>query len=370
LVKSHRYILGFKAIKQPREVAVIRDELPFISVILANHNGKRHLQECFDSLQNQNYPRDRFEVILVDNASTDGSVEYIRERFPWIKILQLDKNYGFCKPNNEGVKVAGGEYVVLLNNDTVVTKEWLSELVKGILADNKVICCASKILYYDTRDMIQAAGGKITIIGGGFYRGYGDKDNPEYNKLEYTGFGCGAGVLVKRDFFQNIGGFDEDYFASCEEHDLGWKCWLYGYKVLYVPTAVMYHKESATFGTKSSFQPTKVYLATRNRLYNLAKNLEARNVMKALFISFAFNLYRSIKYMAQGNFASVNSIVKAYVDFIKNLKKVLAKRKVAQKNRKLSDRELYKLGVIATLRESISEERRLSKVWKGEFYKL
>jgi len=349
---------------------MISESLPLVSIIVVNYNGRHFLGECFSSLENLDYPRDRFEVILVDNASIDGSVEYTREHFPWIRILQLDKNYGFCKPNNEGVKIATGEYVVLLNNDTVVAKEWLSELVKGVLADDKVICCVSKMLYYDRKDLINTAGGKITIIGGGFYRGYGDKDGPKYSKFEYTGFGCGAGVLVKRDFFQNIGGFDEDYFASCEEHDLGWKSWLYGYKVLYVPTAVMYHKESATFGTKSSFEPTKVYLITRNRLYNLAKNFEARNVMKALFISFAFNLYRSIKYMVQGNFASAKAIAKAHVDFVRNLKKVLTKRKIAQKNRKLSDRELYKLGVIATLRESISEERRLGKVWKGEFYKL
>jgi len=348
----------------------MNDRLPLVSIIVVNYNGKHFLEECFSSLKNLDYPRDRFEVILVDNASADGSVEYTRERLPWVRILQLDKNYGFCKPNNEGAKIARGEYIVLLNNDTVVTEEWLSELIKGVLADDKVICCASKMLYYDRKDLINTAGGKITIIGGGFYRGYGDKDGPKYDKFEYTGFGCGAGVLVKRDFFQNIGGFDEDYFASCEEHDLGWKSWLYGYKVLYVPTAVMYHKESATFGTKSSFQPIKVYFVTRNRLYNLIKNLEARNVMKALFISFAFNLYRSIKYMAQGNFASVKSIAKAYVDFTKDLKKVLAKRKVTQKNRKLSDGELYRLGVIATIKESILEERRLGKVWKGKFYKL
>jgi len=347
-----------------------RDDFPHVSIIVVNYNGKHFLEECFSSLEGLDYPRDRFEVILVDNASTDGSVEYTAERFPWIKILQLDKNYGFCKPNNEGVKTATGEYVVFLNNDTVVTKEWLRELVKGVFTDDKVICCASKMLYYDRKDLINTAGGKVTVIGGGFYKGYGDKDGPKYSNLEYTGFGCGAGVLVKKDFFQNIGGFDEDYFASCEEHDLGWKCWLYGYKVLYVPTAVMYHKESATFGTKSSFQPIKVYLVTRNRLYNLTKNLEARNVIRGLFISLAFDLYRSIKYMAQRNFASVNSIFKAYRDFTRNLKKVVAKRKAAQKNRKLSDGELYKLGVIATLRESMSEERRLGKVWKGEFYKL
>lgn len=349
---------------------VMNSKFPLISIIVVNYNGKHLLGECFTSLENLSYPRDKFEVILVDNASADGSVEFVKKNFPWIRILQLDKNYGFCKPNNEGTKIARGEYVVFLNNDTVVTQDWLSELAKAALSNDKVVCCASKMLYYDRRDVVNSAGGKITIIGGGFYKGYGDKDGPKYGNLEYTGFGCGAGVLVKKDFFQDIGGFDEDYFASCEENDLGWKSWLYGYKVLYVPTAVMYHREGGTFGNRNVFEPWKVYLITRNRLYNLAKNLEIKNVLRGLFISFIFNSYRSIKYIVHGNFASVKSIVRAYVDFTRNLKKVLAKRKVVQENRKITDKELYKAGVIATFRESMSEEKRLSKVWSDEFYRL
>jgi len=344
--------------------------LPFVSIIVVNYNGKHFLGECFASLENLEYPRDKFEVILVDNASTDGSVQYVREIFSWVNILQLDKNYGFCKPNNDGVKIANGEYVVFLNNDTAVTKEWLSELVKGALSEEQIASCASKMLYHDRRDVINTAGGKITIIGGGFYKGYGDKDSLKYSKLEYTGFGCGAGVLVKKELFQCVGGFDEDYFASCEEHDLGWKLWLYGYKVLYVPTAVMYHKESGTYRSRSTFESTKVYFITRNRLYNIIKNLEAKNVIMALLISFGFNLYRRIRYLAQRNFASIKSIVTAHFDFLKNLKKMSAKRQVVQNNRKLSDKQLYKLGVIATLKESISEEKRLSRVWREEFYKI
>jgi GT2 family glycosyltransferase len=354
----------------PSGGAVNNDNLPFVSIIVVNYNGKHFLGECFASLENLDYPRDKFEVILVDNASTDGSVQYVRENFTRVNILQLDKNYGFCKPNNDGVKLANGEYVVFLNNDTVVTKEWLFELVKGALSEERIASCASKMLYYDRRNMINTAGGKITIIGGGFYKGYGDKDGPKYSKLEYTGFGCGAGVLVRKELFQYVGGFDEDYFASCEEHDLGWKLWLYGYKVLYVPTAVMYHKESGTFRSRSTFESMKVYLITRNRLYNIIKNLEARNVIRALIISLGFNLYRSVRYLAQGNFASVNSIAAAHLDFVKNLRKMLAKRRVVQKNRKLSDIQLYKLGVIATLKESISEERRLNRIWRDEFYKI
>ena len=346
------------------------NNLPFVSIIVVNYNGKHFLGECFTSLENLDYPRDKFEVIIVDNASTDGSVQYVREKFPWVNILQLDKNYGFCKPNNDGVKIAHGEYVVFLNNDTAVTKEWLFELVKGVLSEEQIASCASKMLYYDRRNVINTAGGKITIIGGGIYKGYGDKDSPEYSKLEYTGFGCGAGVLVNKELFQYVGGFDEDYFASCEENDLGWKLWLSGYKVLYVPTAVMYHKESGTFGSRSTFESTKVYFITRNRLYNIIKNLEVRNVVRALFISLGFNLYRSIRYLAQGNFSSIKSIATAYLDFAKNLKKMLAKRRIVQNNRKLSDKQLYKLGVIATFKESIFEERRLSKILKDEFYRI
>ena len=344
----------------------MEDNIPFISIIIVNYNGNNFLEECLRSLSELDYPKDSLEVILVDNFSKDASVEYVNKKFSWVKVLQLDKNYGFCKPNNEGAKIAKGKYLVFLNNDTVVTDRWLSELVKGVLSDEEVISCASKMLYYDKKDTINTAGGKITIIGGGFYRGYGDKDAEKYDNFEYTGFGCGAGVLIDRDFFLSIGGFDEDYFAACEEHDLGWKSWLYGYKVLYVPTAVMYHKESGTFGSRSSFHPTKVYLITRNRLYNLFKNLQTLNVFKGLMISIGFDIYRSIRYFLDGNSASVKSIIKAYIAFIRNFGTTVKKRKVIQKNRKKSDKELYELNVIASLRESINEEKRLRRVWKKE----
>ena len=346
------------------------DVLPFASIIVVNYNGMQFLTECFDALAHLAYPRDRFEVILVDNASTDDSVGYTRLYFPWIRILQLDKNHGFCRPNNEGVKIAKGEYVVLLNNDTMVEREWLSELVNGALSEEQIVSCASKMLYYDRREIINTAGGKITIIGGGFYRGYGDRDGTKYGEFEYTGFGCGAGVLVRKDFFESIGGFDEDYFASCEEHDLGWKSWLFGCKVLYVPTAVMYHKESGTFGSKSSYHPTKVYFITRNRLYNLTKNLEGKNVLKGLFISAVFDLYRAVKYGLGGNFLSAWAIARGYMDYMRNIGRTLRKRKAVQRDRKRSDTELYKLGVIATLRESVAEERRLSRIWKQKTYKI
>jgi GT2 family glycosyltransferase len=335
---------------------------PTVSIIIVNWNGINFLPVCLNSLAALDYPPEKVEVIVVDNASTDGSQDYISNNHPDVKIIQLAKNYGFCKPNNEGARAAAGQYLVFLNNDTEVTPGWLRELVKPALADPEVVSCASKMLYYDRRDTINTSGGKITIIGGGFYRGYGDKDGPAYNQAGYTGFGCAAGVLVKKDFFLDSGGFDENYFAACEEHDLGWRAWLYGYRVAYAPGAVMYHRESGTFGSRSNFDPAKVYLNTRNRLYNIVKNLQAGNVLRALLIYCGFNVYRSLLMLSAGNFAATGAVCRGHIDFLRNLRKMLEKRRHVQKSRKRSDAELYRLGVIATLKESLAEERRLSRL--------
>lgn len=337
---------------------------PSVSVIIVNYNGLAHLPICLGSLQNLDYPQDKLEIILVDNNSSDTSTGYVQQSFPAVKILRMNKNYGFCKPNNEGAKAATGEYLVFLNNDTEVTAGWLNGLVRPALLNLEIAAVASKMLYYDRRDIINTAGGKITIIGGGFYRGYGDRDGDKYNVAGYTGFGCAAALLVRRDFFLDSGGFDDDYFAACEEHDLGWRTWLYGYTVAYAPDAVMYHREGGTFGNRNNFDPAKVYLNTRNRLYNIFKNLQAGNVLRALLIYFGFNLYRSLLMLFRGNFSAIGAVFRGYVDFVANLGKTLKKRDIVQKRRKRSDAELYQLGIIATLKESMAEEKRLGRVAK------
>jgi len=336
--------------------------LPAVSIIIVNWNGKSYLPACLGSLAALDYPQDKLEVIVVDNASTDGSQEYIKDACPEVRIIQLDKNHGFCRPNNVGAKAAAGEYLVFLNNDTEVTPGWLRALVKPALEDAEVVSVASRMLYADHRGTVNTAGGKITIIGGGFYRGYGDKDGVKYDEAGYTGFGCAAGVLVRRDFFIDAGGFDEDYFAACEEHDLGWRAWLYGHKVAYAPAAIMYHHESGTFGTRSNYDPAKVYLNTRNRLYNLVKNLDGGNMLRGMMISLGFNTYRWMRMLFSGNPAAAWAICRGHRDFIMHLGKTLSKRRQVQKRRIRSDGELYRLGVIASLKESIAEEGRLSSL--------
>lgn len=344
-------------------------EVPPVSVIIVNYNGKEYLETCLRSLQSLDYPSDKLEIIVVDNSSSDGSVKYIRETFPEVVLLLLDNNYGFCAPCNDGALLATGEYLIFLNNDTEVTAGWLKALLQPALEDSEVVSCASKMLYYDRRDMVNTAGGKLTIIGGGFYRGYGDRDGPLYNQPGYTGFGCAAGVLVRKDFFLSIGGFDEDHFAACEEHDLGWKAWLYGYKVAYAPGAVMYHRESATFGTRSNAAVRKVFLNTRNRLFNIIKNLDTGNMLRGLLVSACFNFYRSCSYLFGGRFAAVWAIICGQFSFLTYLDRMLKKRKIVQTRRKRSDAELYHLGVVATLRESLAEEKFLRLLARDSYYR-
>ncbi len=343
-------------------------DLPSISIIIVNFNGRQFLPVCLESLEELDYPRQKLEVILVDNASLDDSISFVTQEFPQVKIIRLDKNYGFCQPNNLGAREARGDYLAFLNNDTEVSRDWLRELVLPALADKDVVSCACKMLYYDRRDTINTAGGKITIVGGGFYRGYGDKDSEPYNQRGYTGFGSGAGVLVRKDFFLDSGGFDEDYFAACEEHDLGWRAWLYGRKVAYVPAAVIYHRESGTFGSRSNADPTKVYLNTRNRLYNTIKNFDGWNVVRGKFIGACFNFYRLAAYLLNANFPAAAAMCRAYFDFARNAGKMLAKRRIVQSKRRRSDAELYRLGVIATFKESMKEENRLRRLAGRQFF--
>jgi hypothetical protein len=151
------------------------------------------------SLRELEYPPGLYDVILVDNASTDLSVDFVQQNFPEVKVIQLKENYGFCLPNNIAARKAEGQYLAFLNNDTEVDRQWLRELVNGLSGDPAIKSVASKILYLDDRTRINAAGGKLTVIGHGFYEGYGDRDGPRYDRPKYTGFGCGAAVLVEKE---------------------------------------------------------------------------------------------------------------------------------------------------------------------------
>jgi GT2 family glycosyltransferase len=253
--------------------------VPTVSVITLNWNGLVHLRTCYESLRELNYPRDRLELMLVDNGSTDGSVEFMQQCFPEVKVIKNDANLGFCKGNNLGVQAAQGEYVAFLNNDTRVHVDWLRELVAAVEVAPDVVCAGSKILTWEG-DRLDFAGGSVNFHGGGYQPGYGSPDVDPFSENREVLFACGGSMLIDRRIFLDCGGFDEDFFAVFEDLDLGWRLWLLGHKVVLVPTAVTYHR---FHGTSRHLPYEKlVALKERNALLSVMKNYSDENLAQVL----------------------------------------------------------------------------------------
>jgi len=336
----------------------MKDSFPDVSIIVVNYNGKKFLEGCFGSIEKINYPKEKYEVIMVDNSSSDDSVNYVKKNFPFVKILVLDKNYGFCKPNNEGAKIAKGEYLVFLNNDTVVTKNFLMELVKGVLSEEGVVSCGAKLLKPITingKNLIDYAGGKISLDTLQMYEGMWDIDTLKYNSKKYTTFGCGACVIVEKKFFLDIGGFDEYYVAGFEERELGLRAWQYGYKVLYVPSSIVYHFRSGT--PNMFFSPLWTELGPKNAYNFILKNFELKTVIKMLLLMHLMEVGKILFFLYLKRPSNIVALVKGYILLLKDIKNILNiifhKRRIIQKNRKISDEKLFRLGLIARWTESL-----------------
>lgn len=328
----------------------MQEKQPLVSILVLNYNGKEYLSECLQSLFQITYPS--YEVIVIDNGSSDGSVEYVKENFPKANTLALDKNYGFSEANNRGAAIAEGDLLVFLNNDTAVEKEWLTELVKGLQFDPKIAICGSKVVFYSDPRIIDFAGGLMSPIGAGINVGFSDSDGPAYNSFKYTSHAYGASMLMRKDVFQQLGGFDSDYFAYHEELDLCWRCWLQGYKVYYIPSSVVRHKRSVTSLSEKNWKRS-FYNAQKNQIQNILKNFNRVNLLKGLFINLCFDIFRTGVFIYKKKFGGVKAIWKGNIDVIKELPRILKKRAHIQSLRVMSDRQLRELGLIASFKECL-----------------
>lgn len=256
-----------------------RMHYPTVSVIVLNHNGLRYMKDCFTSLSRLDYPTDRVELVLADNGSSDGSVAYVREHFPHVRIIQFDQNYGFCVGNNRATAQSQSEFVAFLNSDMRVESHWLTELVKALGDEPDVVCSASKILNWDGR-LIDFGGTLLSFVGRARADGYHNPDLTAYDDVRYILAACGGAMLINREIFLQVGGFDEDFAAYFEDVDLGWRLWILGYKVVFAPQSVCYHVH---FGSSSSLPLAKVeYLYERNALYTIIKNYEPQYLERVL----------------------------------------------------------------------------------------
>lgn len=336
---------------------------PTVTVVVLNYNGLRHLEPCFESLSRLEYPQDKLELMLVDNASSDGSVAFMRKSFPGVNVVETGANLGFAAGNNYGAERASGEYVAFLNNDTRVEPDWLIEMVRSVLAgrDTGVVCTSSLMLDWEGKTIDFQAGG-VNFHGFGFQPAWGKTFEKGTIAPRELLFACGGSMLIDRAVFLQTGGFDPDYFAFFEDVDLGWRLWLLGYRVTLTPTAITYHRHHGTAGAIPGHRMYLLY--ERNALYTIYKNYEEHNVDRVLSAALLLLGQRTVRFMnvtgddlsdfewnsPERNAEPETSVhrnavaaVLAANEFTDNLARFRAKREWLQERRVRSDAELFAL---------------------------
>ena len=291
-----------------------------ISIVVLNYNGRRYLDDCLSSLAAQTF-RD-FEVIVVDNASTDGSVEHIKANFPWVRLVINKKNLGFAEGTNSGIRAAEGELILTFNNDARADRRLLEYLHKP-MADSKVGVCAAKMLLADGR--INSTGICLSRSGAAWDRGMFEPDLGQYDAEEEVFGACAGAALYRKKMLDEIGLFDEDFFIYIEDVDLAFRARLAGWSCIYVPKAKVFHHHGGTAGAGSDLS---VYYGNRNIIWYAIKDFPARLLITSLPFILARNVAVIPYYALRGQ---GRVILKSKLDALLGIPKVLSKRQRVQR---------------------------------------
>lgn len=322
---------------------------PLVSVVVVNLNGKNYLGECLNSLAQQSLKD--LEIIMVDNGSVDGSAEYVRANFgPGIRLLQNQQNEGFAAGNNQGIRIARGKYIALLNNDAMADPRWLEELVKPAEEDPRVGMVASKIYLRGHERVIDNVGHLIYRDGLNRGRGRLEVDHGQFDRREEVLFPSGCAALYRREMLEEIGLFDEDFFAYGDDTDIGLRGRLAGWKCEYVPSAVVYHRYSQSSG---AYSPLKAFLVERNRVWIAVKYLPLSLLWKTPFYTLYRFLWQGCGALtgrgAAGRFSQQHSrrellktLLRAYFAALRGLPKMRRKRKEIEKLIRVSKKEILR----------------------------
>lgn len=297
---------------------------------------------CLKSLADHtDYPH---EILLVDNASFDESVQIAKEAFPQIKVIRSEENLGYAGGCNLGMEAAEGSWLLLLNNDAMVTAGWLSELMKFALTHPNYAALQPKIVSIDRDgwfDYAGAAGGKMDVFGFPFSRGRIfftiEKDENQYDTTSELFWASGTCTLVKRDAVEITGMFDSDFFAHMEEIDLDWRFHLAGFKIGSVPGSVVKHSAGSTLAQES---PRKVFLNHRNNLEMLLKNYGTLSLVLYFPPRIVFEFLAILFALAKLDIKQAMAILKALIAVTFKLRKIIQKRKSVQKIRQVSDKTI------------------------------
>ncbi len=240
-----------------------------VTVVIPNYNGIKYLAGCLDSLRDLE-EQSLFRVLVIDNGSADGSVQLLKDRYPWAELICLPENTGFCHAVNLGIQRAQTPYVLLLNNDTVVLKGFVKALYQAMERDEKIFSVSARMLQWDHHDRIDSAGDCYCAFGWAFSRGKG-RPADRYDVPARVFSACGGAALYRRAVFAQIGYFDEAHFAYLEDVDIGYRARIYGYENWYEPGARVLHAGSAASGSR--YNPFKTRLASANSVYLIGKNM-------------------------------------------------------------------------------------------------
>jgi GT2 family glycosyltransferase/glycosyltransferase involved in cell wall biosynthesis/SAM-dependent methyltransferase len=310
---------------------------PLVSVLIVCTNERQHLAECLGSLQECTYPE--IEVIVSDNGSTDGSVEFIRRTFPSVKVIESGKNLGFPEANNRAMRVARGRYLFLLNPDTRIDPRCIDELVRAMEEDENIGIAAAKMKIYSEPDVLNSAGIAANHILYGWDRGAFELDRGQYDEPAEVIAGCGGALMVRRSLVERIGELDARFFMYYEDLDFGIRTWLSGSRVVFIPQAVVYHKYKA--GIRKALY--NEYYDHRNRLRMMLKNFSPSSLAWMLPASLMLNIQTMAKYLAAGRHRDALHQFRALLWNLAVLPNTLRERRNVQRLRAVPDAAILAL---------------------------
>ncbi|MFY7740456.1 MAG: glycosyltransferase family 2 protein [Flavobacterium sp.] len=303
-----------------------------IAVVILNWNGVKLLEQFLPSVISFS---NEAMIYVADNASSDNSIQFVKDNYPTIKIIKNDGNYGFANGYNIALQQVEEEYYCLLNSDVEVTENWLTPILSIFESESDVAIIQPKILDFKSKEYFEyagAAGGFIDKYGFPFCRGRIfetiEKDNLQYNDEKDIFWASGACFFIRKEVFRNLNGFDGDFFAHQEEIDLCWRAFNVGYKAKYTSKSIVYHVGGATLNEGN---PKKTFLNFRNSLLMLLKNLPKNKLFSIIFLRLVLDGIAGIKFIFQGKFKHCFAIIKAHFHFYHLISKNLKKRNSVQK---------------------------------------
>lgn len=330
---------------------------PSVAVVILNFNTKYFLEKFLKSVVNSSYYN--FQVYVADNASTDDSVKFIIDQYPQIKLIVLEKNYGFTGGYNRALKQINSDYYILLNSDVEVKSDWIEPMVELAEKTPNIGAIQPKILDFKNPSKFEyagASGGYIDKYGFPFCRGRIfeslEEDLNQYDDEKEIFWASGASMFVKADLYHKLGGLDEDFFAHMEEIDFCWRLHHNGYKVMVSPKSVVYHVGG---GTLQKSNPKKTYYNFRNGLILLIKNLPSNKLVPILFMRLLLDHIAAYRWLFQGKYGDFFAVAKAHRHFIFRLSYWFKKRGETNK-------EIYHSSLV--YKKSIALSHYLSKVNK------